>query len=436
MAEGVATMASSLVQRLSLYNLVGKLFGGNRDLYKVFGYDKAITYEKCIARYRRQDIASRIIDAPADALWANPPTLTSTNEEWNTIWQGLVSRNRIWNAVSRVDRMAGMGDFAVLLFGFDNTSKLVSPATKIAGRKLLYLQPYSIAAAEVKTLVTDPSSARYLLPETYAIKPSQDPLDRTNPKPLGGLLRSLQMLEVHESRILHVAEGYLQDTIYGNPRMDKVYNLLDDVMKVAGGTAETFWLASNRGMHVDVDREMELTPDDEADLTDEIEEYVHQLRRVIRTRGVKVQNLGSDTPDPQNAFAVLLSLISGATGIPKRILLGSEAGQLASSQDRNNWAERIEERRTNFGEPVIIYPLVRTLTEAGVLPEADIQVKWPDAFKLSPLERAQTAAQKARSATNLAKAMDTNENLFTVDEAREILELTEKPDSIVPDNKD
>ena len=37
-------------------------------------------------------------------------------------------------------------------------------------------------------------------------------------------------------------------------------------------------------------------------------------------------------------------MISAETGIPKRILTGSERGELASSQDRDNWFERYPER--------------------------------------------------------------------------------------------
>lgn len=423
---------SSLMQRLSFGKLLGKMFNGSRDLYKVFGYSQFVTYEQAIGKYRRQDIASRIIDAPANALWSNPPKIKSSDEDWNAVWKELTQTKNLWNTISRADKMAGMGDFSVLLIGFDDGgTSLDRQVSALPGRKVLYLQPYSFAATDIKSLVQNTSSARYLKPETYTIKPALDPSTRANPQAITSALKSIKPINVHYSRVLHIAEHYMQDEVFGNPRLERVWNLLDDVLKVAGGTAETFWLAGNRGMQVDVDKEMELTPDDERDLNSEIEEYVHQLRRVIRTRGVKINNLGSDVPDPRNAFDMLLSLISGATGIPKRILLGSEMGQLASGQDRNNWAERIEERRKDFAEPVVIYPLIQMLTSAGVLPEADVTIEWPDAFKLTPLERAQTSAQTARSAANLSKAIDTNPELVKLEEARTILELDQTPETIL-----
>ena len=225
--------------------------------------------------------------------------------------------------------------------------------------------------------------------------------------------------------MLHIAESTLEDDVYGLPRLQKVYNLLDDMLKVAGGSAETFWLTSNRGMQFDVDKDAMLDEDDEAALSDEIEEYFHNLRRFIRTRGVKMSSLGSDVADPSGVFAVLIALIAGASGIPVRILLGSERGELASEQDRSNWANRVEERQTHYATPQIVEPLIERFIAFDTLrePNGVIQVVWPDAFAPSPLERAQTMAQKARAATNFSKALESENPFITPEEAREMLGL-------------
>jgi len=179
-------------------------------------------------------------------------------------------------------------------------------------------------------------------------------------------------------------------------------------------------------MQVDVDKEMELLEADAQALEEEIEEYIHNLRRVIRTKGVTVNSLGSDVADPRGTFSVLTSLLSGATGIPQRILFGSEAGQLASEQDRANWAARIEERRVLFAEPMILNPFVKMMVAATVLPAPTSLVwKWPDAFKMSPLERAQAAAQKARTLANTAKALEATDPVITKEEARSMIGLDE-----------
>lgn len=420
--------SNAVLQRLSIANMVGRLFNGRRDLYEVFGYSRMILYREAWQRYRRQDICSRIIEAPAKALWANPPHVSSTSQAWNDTWNDIVISHNLWDTITRVDKMAGLGDYAILLVGFDDAApvSLMDPITPRKGRKVIYLQPYDYATANITKLVTNPSDPRYLKPDLYRVMP----LLEERPKPVGGW--AITPFQVHNSRIVHVAENLMTDTIFGNPRVERVWNLLDDLLKVTGGSAEMFWLAANRGMQIDVDKEMELTPEDEADLTAEVEDYIHQMSRVIRTRGVKVNNLGSDTPDPTGVFTMLVKMLSGATGIPAQILVGSETGQLASDQDRNNWAERIKERRKDFGEPNVLWPLIRILTQAGVLPNPDglkITISWPDAFHLTPLERAQTSAQKARSAANISKALLQTPKLLSPEQISSILDF-DIPDQV------
>ena len=102
---------------------------------------------------------------------------------------------------------------------------------------------------------------------------------------------------------------------------------------------------------------------------------------------------------------------------------------MASEQDRANWANRIEERRTSYAEPLILRPYADLLVGVGLLPEPDgnIVALWPDAFAPSPLERAQTMAQTARAATNLSKALESPAVFITQAEARATLQLPELP---------
>ncbi len=216
--------------------------------------------------------------------------------------------------------------------------------------------------------------------------------------------------------------------------MAKVYNLLDDLMKIAGGAPEAFWMNARAGLQADIDMEMELDDEDATALADEIEEYQHQLRRIIKTRGVDLKPLGTEVASPKDQFNMLISLLSGTTGIPQRILIGSEAGQLASEQDRANWAERIEERRVLFAEPYILDPLIRRFMEVGLLPEIDdYEYEWPEAFKVSPLESAQTMASQARAIGNMARQTGGKNpmQITTQKEAREIIGLEGK----IPDGE-
>lgn len=401
---------SDLLSRMVLAFRAGLQFGGNRDLYAVYGYNSKPVFKDYLARYVRQDIAKRIVNAPASATWKTPPEVTG-NASFDTAWKELVKQYKVWNVLERLDRLTGIGQYAVLLIGLTGNSNLIKP---VSGKSsVLYFQPYSEGSATIKKYDDQSTSPRFGLPLSYELKVSD--------ASLGGF--KSKEVTVHYTRVVHVAEDCLENTVFGIPRLQGVYNLLDDLAKVVGGSAETYWLMSNRGMQVDVDKDMDLSTSDAKALSTEIEEYHHQLRRFIRTRGVKINNLGSDIANPKDTFEVLMALVSGTTGIPKRILLGSEIGQLASAQDRANWADRVEERRTNFVEPAILSPFIDTLIAAKVLPESDYSIKWPVAFKMTPLEETQKMAQFARAATNLSRQYQFGTPVTTQEEARESLGL-------------
>ncbi len=421
---GLKSLSSALLTRLSIAAKAGLQFDGDRDLYAVFGYKRIITFDHYLAKYIRQDIAARVIDAAPNATWRSPPTPLGSSE-FIAAWDEFIRVHDIWNKLERVDRLAGLGQYAIILIGLDDgVVDLEIPVVPGPKREVLYLQPYSQGSVKIRAFNDDVNSSRYSKPETYEIQMS-DPTKSSNTG-VGFEERPsvTTTIRVHHTRILHVADSLLEDDVFGVPRMAKVYNLLDDIMKVAGGTAEVFWLTANRGMQANIDKDMSMNPADEAALDDEIKEYQHQLRRVIRTRGVEITNLGSDVPDPSGTFGVLMNLLSGATGIPQRILLGSEAGQLASEQDRANWAERMDERQLSFGEPKVLKPFVQALQAASVLPEdPTLEWDWPDAFKLSPLERDQKLAQYARAVVNLSRQTQHGRPLTTQAEDRVLLGL-------------
>jgi hypothetical protein len=414
----MAAMTSALLTRMSWLSRAGLTHDGARDLYTVFGYQRDLRPTDLYMKYRRQDIARPIVEAPCDALWTRPPVVNSDGE-FNAAWEQLLKDHQIWSVINRLDYMTGYGRFAILVVGLDDGRKLSEPVR--GGRhKIAYLQPYSEVGVKILSYEDNPSSPRFNLPVMYQVQVQETEVGMAG-RQTGPARMSF---EVHWSRVVHVADGIVEDTVYGLPRLEPVYNLLTDLLKVAGSTAENYWLTANRGMQVDVDKEMDLTAEDADDLAGEIDEYYHNLRRFIKTRGVKITELGAKVSDPSMTINNILALISATTRMPQRILVGSEAGQLASEQDRANWAERVNERRQKYGEPGVLVPLITAFARIGVLPVPSfLQFLWPDAFILAPLEKAQTSAQKARSAANLLKVLVDKPDFLSIKEARNIVGL-------------
>lgn len=430
----------ALMDRVGLAGQLGLQFNGSRKLYDVFGYKKVPTWQDFYAKYLRQDIAKRIVDFPADSTWSKGAQLAGSSKQWNKAWEAFAEEHDLWSLFAQVDKLVGIGHYAVILIGFDQGSA-EDPVIPTPGLKVNFLQAYAEPNIKIVAWEQDTRSPRYGLPVMYELTA----MDETStlitgattaitgaPLQAGAEGVRGKPLRVHHSRIVHIAEGALQGSIVGIPRLMPVLNRLEDLEKICGGSAEMFWLAGNRGLQIDVDKEMELSPDEAEALEDEIDEYQHSLRRTVRTRGVQINSIGkgSDVADPRGTFSVIIAMLSGATGIPQRVLMGAEAGQLASQQDRANWADIVAQRRANFAGPIVLKPFIKKLIEAGTLPKPkQIKVEWPSAFTLNPLEESQMFAQKARSVANFARQTQPGSMpILTPEECRMTIGFPAKPE--------
>jgi hypothetical protein len=401
--RGLASMISG---RASIASKAGLTFGNERDLFSALGYKRDLDIEDYFERFKRNAIAGRIVEALPKATWRgeiqviedeDPDTVTPFEEEW----QKLEDRLNVWAVFLRADILAGIGRFAVVLIGAPG--EFEEPLDSLGSvDDILYLTPFSENDVSVKALVEETDDSRFGLPELYKFK----------------RISKTERL-VHWTRVLHVADGILDEQLYGEPRLRRCWNLLDDLEKVTGSGAEAFWLRAHQGYQVDVDPEAEMQPADYDDLQNEVESFVHGLKRFVRTRGVDMTVLGSDVANFANQADSILTQISGGTGIPKRILTGSEMGELASSQDKTNWDERVSDRRDQYAAPQVVGPFVNHLIELGALPEVEsFEVRWPMTSSMDEEERAGVADKLS----GLNKKM--NDTVITASEIRErVLEL-------------
>jgi hypothetical protein len=405
--------------RWSLSRLFGSMFGGRRSIIEALGYELDVTYPLMLAKYQRQGVFSRIVNAYPDNIWSRAPSIVGNEDldvaingkiEDKTVTPGLAQTVDLYHYLSRVHKLAGIGRYAVLLLGFDDVSSVDQLARPVrnGGRKLMFVQAFGEGDADIVGWNQNPVDPEFGKPELYSLKQN--------------LARDIKtVITVHASRVIHVCDGQLENEFYGHPIGARCYNDCDDLLKVSGGGSEACWLSAYKGLQIDVDKEMQFSAEDAQKLRQEVADFQNGMSRVLRTRGVKLTDIGSDNVNVAPMFNVIVSQISTTTSIPQRIFIGSEAGKLASEQDRQNWAVAVDNHRELVAEPRILRPLVRKLQAAGAVPEGECEFEWPDAYIQSPLERAQTSAQVARSATNMANAMERARGLIKSGEARTVI---------------
>lgn len=426
--EDLVTFAAS-VNRILLAKALGQhlAYEGERDYYESLGYNPSPTIDDYADRYQRQDIAARVIDLPADDTWKKPPIVSEDDDTETAFvkeWEALVNRLRIWSMLRRADRLSGIGHYGVLLVGVrdgDNLDEPIKQGTLKGEKGVLYLRPFSEEKATVKTFEEDTGSERYGLPELYAVKLRDDK----------------DAVDVHYTRLLHVAEGKSDTEIYGTPRLMKIYNRLDDIMKIVGGSAEATWLNMRPGTLLTNQPDYSIPQDDDAKEArlEEIRRYAHDPLRFLMLEGMQAKQVGpSEVVDPTGPFNVQIALIAAASEIPQRVLLGSAKGELsAAKEDMKQWAGTVASRQTNYAEPEILRPFIDRLIWYGVLPVPtngyDIGTlddsgvrRWPPLLEMSELEQAEIMQKKALANRALVNPI-TGESPSSEGEQRELLGL-------------
>ena len=155
------------------------------------------------------------------------------------------------------------------------------------------------------------------------------------------------------------------------------------------------------------DKDANLDDEQIAAIKDQAEDLDNQLRRYIVGTGITANVLGADSPDSSLTMASLLDVIAGTYGVPKRILLGSEMGQLASGQDENNWQQRTCERRKAFASPSILRPFINLMIETGNLPRPAGKWKVDPVWHTEsppPVEAATIAASRSTALATYANS--------------------------------
>lgn len=405
---------SALVARSMLAGSLGKQYSGDRDVYTAAGYPIDIQFEDYLGKYLREDVAQRVVNAPAEETWRRPPIIYDNNpgqdadqSQKTPFTQAILDLTDIervpdnieaetpnlWDALAQADKLAGIGEYGVLVLGINDGSDRLSMPLKAArdgarGTKaLLYLTPLAQGDAVIKEWETNESSPRYGRPTLYACQFATE----------GQAGISLSTKDVHWTRIIHIAENASGTGVFGLPRLQAVYNRLEDLLKAMAGSGEAAWRLMHKGIIAST-RDGYRLDDDDDETQDKVDEYIHDLRRFLTLEGMDVNIEGGEIVDPSNLVKIIIALISAATGIPQRILLGSERGELASSQDETAWKESIQARQVQFAEPRIVRKLINRLVHAGVLPMPEngrYTIEWPSLFEPTEMERAEINQKRA-----------------------------------------
>lgn len=231
-------------------------------------------------------------------------------------------------------------------------------------RKLMFMRPFDESLVQITQYEANMFNPRYGQPIMYRITMN----DATEYR--GGIGLSFSTLQVHWTRVLHVADSRNSSDVFAVPRMRPVLNPILDIRKVRGGSAEMYWKGAFPGLALSTHPQLGGdVPVDAASMASMMENYHNTIQRYLLLVGMSANTLAPTVVDPTGQIKVQTEAICVQLGCPVRIWSGSERGELASSQDDAAWNDRLRHRQNMYLTPNLIVPFIDRLIKTGILPE-------------------------------------------------------------------
>ncbi|WP_459191835.1 anti-CBASS protein Acb1 family protein [Halosimplex sp. J119] len=425
--ELTAAEQVDLTMRQTLAAVLGEnIQGGGEDFdyYEVFEWDKNPGVKQFYSLALRNPYAFAVTFLPASTSWREPPEIVDDSDgtngnqtEFESAIADLQDEIDLWNYCKRADKLAGIGEFGVLVLEFDdvqqgdvsngdngeavNTDAFADPVG--GAEQLTGLRPFSEESID-DVVLGGPGSGRWGKPTEYRLDLSDEDdqeeatISQTGP----------DTMRVHHSRVIHIhSDVLLDDEVRGIPRQQPLYNNLIDIERTLGSAGQLAYRASAWGINVNIDKDFDLE-----DGGDTLREHLHRwevgLENVLRTHGAdEVQSLGGEEIDPSTVIDPNIEAISSQPYMPPQsVLKGNETGERATTQDLEEWYGKIGERRREFVEPTIVRALIDRLLKFDIIPApqgGSYEVEWTPLHETSAKDEAEiqnTRAQMLKRWTN------------------------------------
>ena len=341
--------------------------------------------------YERCGLATNAVDVPTGKVWGKGFTLKVTDkdgkEQKNSklekqIWEINQTQHvkKIFQEAHQYARLYGLG---IVVLGLADNQKVETEVGKPSA--LSYLRAFSGLEVTKLEFDKDPNSETYGQISKYKIA-------------RGG--EQQQDFEVHASRVIHFNNG---KGPWGKSILEPAYDLFTIYKNSIWSAGESYYQNASPLFVVSWDlEELGEPPSKEEldDIKDDIEE-LHVRKRYVKPKGFNLEVVkgSGQLPDPQKVIDPVVELIAGAVKVPKQLLLGTEAGALASGEvNLQQYYAQIADIQSTFAEPLLI-EFYKRLQEWQILPEGNFDIEWIPLWEMDEKDRAEINKTKMLTAT-------------------------------------
>lgn len=421
-------MTNAVTRRLATM-FPGFFDGAKHNHYADFGYPTAVTFELLYSAYCRNSLAKAAVNKTVQKTWETNPLLQefardgSKTGKAETRREALIRQKfddlRLWQRLAEADRRALVGRYAGVILRIADSKRFDEPVDSVAGGldALVELIPAWEGQLTVNQWDTDPNSLTFGQPLMYGFAESAVP----------GAAQPRNLI-VHPDRVVIWSED---GTLNGRSPLEACYNDLMDAEKVRGGGAEGFWKNAKSAPILEVDKEAKLLemaklmgvkPEELMDkMNDQVEGWQQGFDKLLMIQGMTAKSLAVTLPAaPEQFFNITVQGIAANFSMPLKILVGSQSGERASTEDAGEWARTNMSRRINTAIPNMM-TLVRRLERFGIIPERDWHLDWQDLTAATAEQKMARVVQMATA--NKTQADASSERIFTVTDMRGAVDM-------------
>lgn len=382
--------------------------------YRDFGWPENVEFKDALRMYKRNSIARAGVNKTVLKTWQDFPSLWETEKAGDTTDEKAIAvhfrKIGVWRALAEADRRAIVGGYAGVILRLADGKSFDQPVGVVPGGTdgLVELVPLWCNQIMVAEWITDTTSPDYGKPKRFTF----------NEAAIGGTAG--RSFDVHPDRVLIWSSD---GTVSPTSELEPGYNDLLDMEKVKGAGGEGFWKNAKSAPILEIDKEAKLhdmakamgVEDDEvADaMNEQVEDWQKGFDKLLMLQGMQAKTLGVVLPSPEHFHGIPLLSFAASLGIPAKILIGSQTGERASTEDADEWSQTCNARRESIAKPRI-KALADKLVRFKVLPAKDWYVGWSDLTEASPGEKIDRAAKMAT-----INSSQRDEPAFTAGEIRE-----------------
>lgn len=410
----------------SLQSMFPGFFGGSKhNHYADFGYPEEVTFELAYHAYRRNGLATAGVDKTVSKTWQDNPFLqefqrdgTEDGDQGETDLERDIRRRfddlRIWQHMAEADRRGMVGAYSGLILRFADDKTFDQPVTRVSGglKGLVEVIPAWEGQLTASSLQTDQAAEDYGHPTMFAfneaaVEAGQQP----------------RQFNIHPDRVIIWSRD---GTLNGRSALEPGYNDLLAAAKIIGAGGEGFWKNAKSGLSLEIDKDAKIEDMARAmgveasEVVDRMDEQVENFNKgfdkSLLLQGIVAKPMQVTLPSPEHFFAVSVQSFAASIPIPMKILVGSQTGERASTEDADEFDRTGMSRRTNYVIPLIM-TFVRRLERVGILAAGkDWFLSWSDLTETSMGEKIDRADKMASVNQKMA-----GEVVFTGDDIRGVV---------------